>query len=39
MTFTIITYDDRGYADDVSITAGSIQYLKIQLQKLHLFSQ
>jgi hypothetical protein len=38
-TSTIITYDDHGYADDVSITAGSIQDLKIQLQKLHLFSQ
>ncbi len=36
---TIITYDDHGYADDVSITAGSIQDLKIQLKKLHLFSQ
>jgi hypothetical protein len=36
---TIITYDDHGYADDVSITAGSIQDLKIQIKKLHLFSQ
>jgi hypothetical protein len=36
---TIITYDDHGYADDVSITAGSIQDLKIQLAKLHLFSR
>jgi hypothetical protein len=31
-TSTIITYDDHGYADDVSITAGSIQDLKIQLE-------
>jgi len=39
-TSTIITYDDQhGYADDVSITAGSIHDLKIQLKKLHLFSQ
>jgi hypothetical protein len=38
-TSTIITYDDRGYADGVRITAGSIQDLKIQLKKLHLFSQ
>ena len=38
-TSTIITYDDHGYADDVSITAGTIQDLKIQLKKLHLFSQ
>ena len=30
-TTTIVTYDDHGYADDVSITAGSIQNLKIQL--------
>ena len=30
-TTTIITYDDHGYTDDVSITAGSIQNLKIQL--------
>ncbi len=28
-TSTIITYDDHGYADDVSITAGSLQDLKI----------
>jgi hypothetical protein len=38
-TSTIITYDDHGYADDMSITAGSIRDLKIQLKKLHLFSQ
>ena len=38
-TSTIITYDDHGYADDVSITAESIQDLQIQLKKLHLFSQ
>ena len=37
-TSAIITCDDHGYADDVSITAGTIQNLKIQLQKLHLFS-
>ncbi len=38
-TSTIITYDDHGYADDVSLTAGTIQDLKIQLKKLHVFSQ
>ena len=38
-TASIITYDDHGYADEISITAGSIQNLKIQLKKLHLFSQ
>jgi hypothetical protein len=37
-TSTIITYDDHGYADGVSITAGSIQDLKIQLKQMHLFS-
>ncbi len=31
-TSTIITYDDHGYADDVSITTGSLQDLKIQLK-------
>jgi hypothetical protein len=39
LTSTIITYDDHGYADDVSITAGSIHDLKIQLRKLHVFNQ
>jgi hypothetical protein len=29
-TTTINTYDDNGYADDDSITAGSIQNLKTQ---------
>ena len=38
-TSTIITYDDHGYANEVSITAGSIQDLEFQLKKLHLFSQ
>ena len=28
----IITYDDHGYADDISITAGNIRDLKILLQ-------
>ena len=32
-TSTIITYDNHGYVDDVSITAGSIQDLKIHLKK------
>jgi len=38
-TSIVITYDDHRYADDVSITAESIQDLKIQLKKLYLFSQ
>jgi hypothetical protein len=32
LTTTIITYDDHGYTDDVSITTGYIQALKIQLK-------
>ncbi len=35
---TIISYDDHGYADDISITADTLPNLKIQLKKLHLFS-
>jgi hypothetical protein len=31
-TATIIAYDNHGHADDVSITTGSIQKLKIQLK-------
>ena len=38
-TPTYVTYDDHGYADDISITAGTLHNLKIQLKKLHLFSQ
>ena len=38
-TSTINTYDGHGYADDMSITAGTNQDIKIQLKKLHLFSQ
>jgi hypothetical protein len=38
-TTAIITYDDHGYADDVSITAGTLQNLTIILKKLHLFSK
>jgi len=38
-TSAIITYDDNGYAYDVIITPGIIQSLKIQLQKLHLFTK
>ena len=35
---TYVTYDDHGYADDISITAGTLHNLKVQLNKLHLFS-
>ena len=38
-TSAIITYDDHGYATDVSITTGTIQSLKIQLLKLYLYSK
>ncbi len=34
----ILTYDDHGYANDINITAGTINDLKIQIKKLHLFS-
>ncbi len=34
-----MTYDDHGYADDISITTGTLENLKIQLKKLHLFSK
>ena len=34
-----ITYDEHGYADDISITTGSLENLKAQLKKLHLFSK
>ena len=33
-----VTYDEHGYADDLSITTGDISSLKIQLRKLYLFS-
>ena len=35
---SMITYDDHGYADDISTTAGNIRDLKIQLKKLRLFN-
>ena len=34
-----ITYDEHGYANDISITTGSLVDLKAQLRKLHLFSK
>ena len=34
-----ITYDEHGYADDISITTGNLADLKVQLRKLPLFSQ
>ena len=33
-----ITYDQHGYADDISITTGSLHNMIIQLRKLQLFS-
>ena len=33
-----MTYDDHGYADDISITTGTLEDMKIQLQKIQLFS-
>ena len=37
-TCTYVTYDDHGYADDISITIGTLENLQIQIKKLHLFS-
>jgi hypothetical protein len=36
---TYLTYDDHGYADDISITTGTLENLQIQIKKLHLFSK
>ena len=37
---TYISYDDHGYADYISITAGTPDNLQIQMsKKLHLFSK
>ena len=36
---TFVTYDEHGYADDISITTGTLHDMKIQLQKLYLFSK
>ncbi len=36
---TIISYNDHGYADDISLTAGSLPDLHIQFKKLRLFSK
>ncbi len=34
-----MTYDDHGYADDISIITGTLENLQIQIKKLHLFSK
>ena len=34
-----MAYDDHGYADDKSITTGTLENLQIQIKKLHLFSK
>ena len=36
---TYMTYNDHGYADDISITACTLDNLQIQINKLHLFSK
>ncbi len=36
---TYMTYDDHGYADDISITIGTLENLQFQIKKLHLFSK
>jgi len=34
-----MTYVDHGYADDISITTGTLENLQVQTKKLHLFSK
>ena len=34
-----MTYDDHDYADDISITTGTLENLQIQIKKLHLFNK
>jgi hypothetical protein len=34
-----MSYDDHGYADDISITTDNLDNLQIQIKKLHLFSK
>ena len=34
-----MTYDDHGYAYDISITTRTIENLQIHIKKLHLFSK
>ena len=34
-----MSYDDSGYADDISITTDTLYNLQIQIKKLHLFSK
>jgi hypothetical protein len=36
---TYMTYDDHSYADDISITTGTLENLQIQIKKLYLFSK
>ena len=36
---TYMTCDDHGYADEISITTGTLDNLKIPIRKLHLFSK
>jgi hypothetical protein len=34
-----MTYDDHGYANDISITTGTLENLQIQIKKLHMFNE
>ena len=36
---TYMTYNDHGYADEISITTCTLDNLQIQIKKLHLFSK
>ena len=36
---TYMSYADHGYADDISITTGTLDNLQIQIKQLNLFSK
>jgi len=38
-TCTYMTYDDHGYADDISITTRTLENFQLQIKKLHLFDR
>jgi len=38
-TSTYMTYTDHGYAEDVSITTGTLESLQTQIKKLYLFNK
>ena len=36
---TYMSYEDHGYAHNISITTGTLDNLQIQIKKLHIFSK